>query len=293
MTVAVAPRHAALADFVELGKPRIVWLVMVTAAAGFWLAGPSASDLYALFHLLVGTALVATGTNALNQVYERDTDALMHRTRTRPLPDGRLPLAQALAFGWITGIGGVAYLFQLVNPLTGALALLTLGSYVLIYTPLKRRTTLATLIGAVPGALPIVGGWTAVQGTVTLHAAVLFSILFLWQLPHFLALAWLYREDYGRAGLRMISVDDADGRATFGYASLYAAALLPMSLLPTMLGVAGRTYFVGALTLSAVMLVLSVQAMRRATVGHARRLFRWSLAYLPLLLALMSVNRAA
>ena len=280
-----------VADLIELTKPRIVTLVMVTAAAGAWLAGPSPAQAMVLFHLLVGTVLVAAGTNALNQVAERDVDALMRRTRARPLPAGRLDLRVATTVAWGAGAAGVAYLVAFVNLLTASLAALTLLSYVFVYTPLKRRSSLATLVGAVPGALPILGGWTAIAGGLHAEAWVLFWIMFLWQLPHFLALAWLYREDYRRAQLRMLSVDDDDGRATFLYASLYAGALIPVALAATVVGLAGGVYFIGALALSGGFLLAALAAARRRTPEAARRLFRVSLAYLPLLLVLMAADR--
>ena len=262
-------------------------MVMLTAAAGFWLAGPAPEQAMILFHVLVGTVLVASGTNALNQVNERDRDALMRRTQARPVPAGRLSVTAARVFAWSTGLAGVAYLAALVNVLTGAIAAATLISYVFLYTPLKTRTTVATLIGAVPGALPIVGGWAAARGALSGEAWVLFWIMFLWQLPHFLALAWLYREDYARAGFKMLSVGDPDGRMTFWHATLYAAALLPVSLAPTIVGIAGMTYFVGALILSGAFLLASAAAVRHCTTSNAKRVFKLSLAYLPALLILM------
>ncbi len=289
--VTTALRHGRAGDFIELAKPRIVLMVMVTVAAGFWLAAPAASQIFTLFHLLLGTALVAAGTSALNQVAERDVDAVMHRTRARPVPAGRLSPRTALWFAWLTGITGVVYLTGLVGALVGALAAATLVSYVFLYTPLKRRTTVSTLVGAVPGALPIVGGWVAGRGALGPEAWVLFWILFLWQLPHFLALGWLYREDYARAELKTLSVTDPDGRATFWYATTYAAALLPVSLVPSILGIAGRIYFVGAALLSVVFLGVCIAAANHVTSRNARVVFRVSLAYLPLLLILMMTNR--
>ncbi len=283
----MSSRGHHVVDFVELAKPRIVVMVMLTAAAGFWLAGPAPEQAMILFHVLVGTVLVASGTNALNQVNERDRDALMRRTQARPVPAGRLSVAAARVFAWSTGLAGVAYLAAFVNALTGAIAAATLISYVFLYTPLKTRTTVSTLIGAVPGALPIVGGWAAARGALSGEAWVLFWIMFLWQLPHFLALAWLYRDDYARAGFKMLSVGDPDGRMTFWHATLYAAALLPVSLAPTIVGIAGMTYFVGALILSGAFLLASAAAVRHCTTSNAKRVFKLSLAYLPALLILM------
>jgi protoheme IX farnesyltransferase len=285
--------HSAVRDFVELSKPRIIGLVLVTAAAGFYLAAPAGVAVALFFHLIVGTALVAAGTNALNQVVERDTDALMRRTARRPLPSGRLSLVAAMTFAWSAGLLGVAYLALFVNVLTAGIAAATLLSYVFVYTPLKRKTSLNTLVGCVPGALPVLGGWTATGRPLTVHAWALFGILFLWQLPHFLALAWMYREDYARAGLRMLSVGDREGRNTFWFAALYALALLPVSLTPTIVGISGPWYFLGAALLSSWLLWVGITAARERTNAVARRLFLTSVWYLPALLGLMVANKVA
>lgn len=284
-----APRPA---DFFALTKPRIVLLVVLTAAVGFFAAAPAGVATVLFVHALVGTALVAGGSSALNQVAESDVDALMARTARRPIPAGRLTRPASAAFAAALGAAGTGYLTALVNPLTGALAALTLASYVLAYTPLKRRTSLATLIGAVPGALPILGGWTATGSGLTVAAWSLFGIMFLWQLPHFLALAWLYRDDYGRAGLRMLSVGDPDGRRTFDQALLYAVALLPVSLVPTLVGLVGALYFAGALALGIWYAAVALVAARRRSVAAARRLFFVSIAYLPGLLGLLALDKA-
>jgi protoheme IX farnesyltransferase len=285
--------RARAADLLELAKPRIVGLVVVTAATGFYLAAPGAVDLSLFLHLVLGTVLVAGGTNALNQVAERDTDALMRRTARRPLPTGRLSTPTAAAFAWTLGVAGIAYLAAFVNPLTAGIAAATLLSYVFLYTPLKRRTSLNTLVGCVPGALPIVGGWTAAGGSIGIEAWVLFWILFLWQLPHFFALAWMYRDDYARAGLRMLSVGDVDGRHTFLQAGMFAIALLPVSLTPSVVGIAGPWYFFGAVLLSSWFVWVGVQAIRQRSNAIAKRLFLTSVWYLPVLLGLMVANKAA
>ena len=279
-----------LADVLELAKARIVGLVLVTVAAGFYVANPGEVNWLLLVHSLVGTALVAAGTNALNQILERDVDARMRRTANRPLPAGRLEVRTATVGAWSAGALGVAYLTVLVSPVVAVLAALTLLSYVFLYTPLKKRTSLATLVGAVPGALPIVGGWAAAGGRLGTEALVLFGVLFLWQIPHFLALAWLYREDYARAGLRMLSVGDVDGTRTFRQASLYALVLVPLSLAPVGLGLAGWIYFWGALGLSCWMLQVALQAARRPSRHAAGRLFKATVLYLPALLALLVSN---
>jgi protoheme IX farnesyltransferase len=280
------------ADFFALTKPRIVLLVVLTAAVGFYMAAPAGVEVLLFVHTMIGTALVAAGSSALNQVAESDLDALMRRTASRPIPAGRLGRRASVTFAAALGAAGTVYLLYFVNALTAGLAALTLGSYVLLYTPLKRRTTLNTLIGAIPGALPILGGWTAAADAISLPAWSLFGILFFWQLPHFLALAWLYREDYTRAGLRMLSVGDPDGRRTFRQAVLYAAALLPMSLIPTLLGLAGSIYFAGAVLLGMWYSGTSLLAKYRRTTAAARRLFLVSIAYLPTILGLLALDKA-
>ncbi len=242
---------------------------------------------------LIGTALVAGGTNAWNQIRERDVDARMARTRRRPLPSGRLAPQTAVVFATAITVLGVGYLAATVNALTAVLAALTFASYVLLYTPLKRTTSLNTLVGAVPGALPIVGGWTAAGGTLGAAVAALFWILFLWQLPHFLALAWLYRDDYRAGGLRMLGVEDDSGQGTGRMASLYAAALIPISLVPTLLGVTGAWYFFGALALGLLYVAAGAGLLTGATPARAWRLFFVSILYLPALLTLMVLDKVA
>ncbi|HUF27930.1 MAG TPA: heme o synthase [Gemmatimonadaceae bacterium] len=290
----IALRDQLGAPFLELTKPRIVALVLVTIAAGYVMASPPGMPaLGPLLHTLLGAGLVAGGTNALNQVLERDVDALMRRTARRPLPSGRLGAPAATVFAWSLGLAGVTHLALAVNITTASLAAATLVSYVFFYTPLKRRTPLATLVGAVPGALPIVGGWTAAGGALGAEALVLFWILFLWQLPHFLALSWLYRDDYARAGLRMPSVGDADGSRTFDQALLQSAALVPVSLAPTLLGMSGVIYFAGAAGVSGWLLWTARRAARLRTTAAARKLFLVTLAYLPALLVLLLLDRTA
>jgi protoheme IX farnesyltransferase len=279
------------AAFLELTKPGITRMVVVTAAAGFYLGSRGRFDLATFLNTLIGTALVAAGSSALNQLREREVDALMNRTRARPLPSGRVTPRAAAVFSWTAAALGVGYLAWQVNLVTAGLALLTLVSYVFLYTPLKRRTSLNTLVGAIPGALPVVGGWTAAGGQVDGVVLSLFWILFLWQLPHFLALAWLYREDYQRGGFEMLSLDDASGRSTGRMALLYSCALLPVSLLPTLLRLTGTVYFFGALALGVLYAGMSLLLMREPSEKPARRLFLTSITYLPLLLALMVVDK--
>jgi protoheme IX farnesyltransferase len=286
----VALRYGRAADFLELTKPNIVGMILVTVAAGFYLGTSGPIDLTLLLHTLAGSAMVAAGSNALNQVLERRIDARMHRTRNRPLPAGRLAVSRATAFAWTLGLAGVAYLVVFTNPVVALLAAATLGSYVFVYTPLKRKTSLCTLVGAVPGALPIVGGWAASAGTVGLEAWVLFALLYLWQMPHFLALAWICRDDYERAGLRMLSVTAGDD-ATFRQALLYSVALLPVSLIPSVLGTTGPIYFFGALACSLWLIWATATAARRRTKPSARRLFLVTVMYLPVVLILMTVDK--
>ena len=258
--------------------------MLLTSAAGFYAGARGVVDPVLLLHTLLGTALVAGGTNALNQLRERDIDALMERTRRRPLPSGRV---SPRAAGWFAGaisIVGVAYLALAVNLLTAGLAALTLVSYVFLYTPLKRRTTLNTLIGAVPGALPIVGGWTAAGGSLDVAVGALFWILFLWQLPHFLALAWMYREDYARGGFPMLPVEDPDGGSTGRQVVLQTLALVVVTLLPIGLRMAGEAYLPAALLLGAGFLACGISFAVERSRARASRLFLASIAYLPLLL---------
>jgi protoheme IX farnesyltransferase len=274
----------------ELSKPRITQLVVLTAAAGYYLGSREAFRLGVFAATLVGTALVAAGTNAFNMVRERDVDAQMQRTRNRPLPSGRVSPRAAIVFATAAATVGIGLLALLVNLVTAALATLTLVSYVWFYTSLKRRSTLNTLVGAVPGALPVLGGWTAAGGRLDAPAFALFWTLFLWQLPHFLALAWMYREDYRTAQLRMLSVEDANGRRTAQMALLYALALLPVSLMPTMLGVTGSVYFFGALVLGVAYAAAGVLMLFDAN-KRAWLVFLVSIIYLPALLTLAVLDK--
>lgn len=279
-------------DLSALTKPRITLMVVLTALVGYWVATPM-FDWMLLLHTLVGTGLLSTGSSILNQVVERRTDANMRRTANRPLPSGRLKVGPALTLGLLTSAIGGIQLWIWVNPLTSILGLATLVLYVAIYTPMKRVSSISTLIGAVPGAMPPMMGCTAASGELTALAWVLFGILFLWQMPHFLAIAWLYRADYERGGFPMLPVGDLNGRRTWRQMVLYAGALLPVSLLPSVLGFSRFTYFSGALILGLMFLWYSYDFGRTKDVKSARRLLLASVAYLPIVLILMVVDRAA
>ncbi|HTU89038.1 MAG TPA: heme o synthase [Gemmataceae bacterium] len=285
--------RARVADYVELAKPRVAVLVLFTVGAGVLLAGGRDFSFLVLLHTVLGTALVAAGASALNQWLERDSDALMRRTEKRPLPSGRLQALEVFVFGLALGVGGVLYLaLALSHVLSALIAAVTFVLYVAVYTPLKRRTPLNTLIGAVPGALPPLIGWCAVRGELTREAGVLFLILFLWQVPHFLAIAWMYRAEYARAGLLMLPVIDGDGRRTSQNMILYCLALLVVSLQPALYGDAGLLYLGGAALLGLTFLATALGFGRWRTHCQARRVMRTSLLYLPGLLALLLLDRA-
>jgi protoheme IX farnesyltransferase len=280
-------------DLVELTKPRITFMVVLTAAVGFILPHRGPLPLALFFHALVATGLVAAGASVLNQVLERDTDARMRRTADRPLPSGRLHPDVALAAGVALSLVGVLYLALAVNPLTALLGVSALVGYVFIYTPLKRVSSLSTIVGAVPGAIPPMMGWTAARDAIEPGAWVLFGILFLWQLPHFLAIAWMCREDYARGGFPMLSVLDTDGGQTSGQAVLWAAALIPVSLLPTVLGLTGPVYFAGTLIAGLLFLASTFGFRRQRSHGAARWVLLVSVLYLPAILGVMLVDRVA
>jgi protoheme IX farnesyltransferase len=282
----------ALNDYLILTKVRITALVLVTTAAGFLLASGARVDLALLAWTLLGTGLAASGAAALNQYLEREADSRMRRTAGRPIPAGRMTPARGLTVGIGLSVAGVAILVAFVNVLTGFLALATVLLYVGVYTPLKRMTPLNTIIGAIPGAIPPVMGWTAVTGEAGLPAWVLFAILFLWQLPHFLAIAWIFRDDYRLGGFPMLPVLDPDGEATGRQVALYCAALVPVSLIPTFLGLAGPIYFFGALLLGLAFLGAGLMMAVRRRGKEARRVLLASVTYLPLLLALLVADRA-
>lgn len=281
-----------LAALYEMTKPGITRHILITTAAAFYMASPRGGfDLGLFLQMQVGTALASSGTLGLNQYLERDADALMKRTADRPIPSGRVSPTLALWTSVILALVGIAYQGIFVNWTTALITFAVLISYNFIYTPLKRLTSLNTLVGALPGALPILAGWTATGREADLEGWVLFTIMFLWQIPHFLALAWLYREDYRAGGFVMLSAADPDGRRTSRQIVNYAAILLPVSLLPTVTGMVGSLYFVGALVLGAGFLAVGIKTITNSDDIWSRRLFIASVAYLPLLLLLLVVDK--
>lgn len=288
---AVASPRSRLADLFVFTKVRVNVLVVATTAGGYYMASPDGMNLVVLAATVIGTALVAGGAAALNQISERDIDALMDRTRHRPLPDGRMGLGEARAIAWASAVGGVLLLAVAANLLAAAIAAITLVIYAHVYTPMKRVTSFSTVVGAVPGALPPMIGWAAARNAIDAPAWALFLIVFLWQMPHFLAIAWLYREDYGRAGLQMLPVVEPDGASTSRQSLLYAAALVPVSILPSALGLAGLAYAASALALGLVFLGVGVKFAMSRTKQNARLLFTMSLIYLPALWIVMMIDR--
>lgn len=278
-------------DYLALTKPRVVAMVLVTTFVGFYLASAGGFDWLLLCHTLLGVALASGGTLALNQYLERDLDGRMLRTRERPLPEGRLRPGEALGFGVAITGAGLLYLTWFVNPLSGLVTAVSVGSYLFLYTPLKQKTPYCVIIGAVPGALPPVTGWGAASGALPLEAWVLFAILFLWQIPHSLSIAVLYREDYARANFQLLPVVDPEGKYTGRQVVIHSLALFAVGLLPTTLHVAGAFYFATAFALGLMMLVFGVLLARSYSAVAARRLLFASLVYLPALLLVMAVDK--
>lgn len=288
-----SPPRVWMQEWAEICKARLTLLVLMTTWAGFYLGAPAATgvDWILMIHAMAATALVAAGASAFNQFLERESDAKMKRTEDRPLPAGRLGADEVLLFACLSSMAGMFWLAMAVNLLSSILAAVTLILYVFVYTPMKKTSTLNTLVGAVPGALPPVIGWAAASGNVRAEAWYLFAILFLWQMPHFLAIAWLYREDYARAELKMLSVVDPTGHSTARQSFAYAIALLPVSLLPAMYLMVRGWYFPGAFLLGAAYACLAFAFMKEPDTSRARRLFIGSIIYLPLLLAWLVINK--
>jgi protoheme IX farnesyltransferase len=288
-------------DYIELTKPRITWLILMSTGIGYFFGLPGAANwleflkhvpLLSLLHTILGTGLIASGTAALNQWYEREADRKMRRTAMRPLPSGKLSAGRALSFGVALSVAGFAELWLGVNLLSGLIGAFTLASYLFLYTPLKQRTWWSTTIGAIPGAMPPMIGFAAAAGTLTRESWVLFAILFLWQFPHFYSIAWMYKEDYARAGIRMLPVVEPDCRSTARQIVLYGIALVPVSLAPAFLGMSGRLYLAGALLLGLWFLYSGVRVAVDRTVLRARRVLLTSVVYLPLIYGLMVIDRA-
>jgi protoheme IX farnesyltransferase len=281
--------RAVTRDYLELSKSRIVMMVLITTAAGYLFAATTVDPLLML-HALIGTALVAAGTNALNQYVEREYDAQMQRTKSRPVPSGRISPRAALIFSWSVAVIGTLYLGFAVNWLTAFLGAFTLTSYVYVYTPLKRVSTICTVIGAIPGAVPPLMGWTAATNELALGGWIAFGILFLWQLPHFMAISWLYREDYARGGFVMLSVLDREGAAVARQAIYYTLALLPVSIAPALLGMTGLPYLIGAVVGGVALLLSTIRFYFERNTKNARSLFMLSNLYLMTVMLLLVVN---
>ena len=279
------------ADFVELVKPRLVVMILITTAAGFYLGAQQAMNWMLCLHTMIGAGLTAAGVLGLNQYLERDADAKMKRTQDRPLPGGRMRPVEALAVGAVLTGSGMLYLTFIVNTLSGFIISLIVVSYLFLYTPLKRKTSLCTLVGAVPGALPPVVGWVAARGALTGEAWVLFAILFLWQLPHSLAIAYIYREDYAKAGFRLLPVVHPDGSSTCRQIVVNCVALFGIGLLPTWYNIAGSVYFFTALLAGGAFLVIGIYLARTRSIKAARYLLYASLLYLPVVFITMALDK--
>jgi protoheme IX farnesyltransferase len=291
MPASVVAEVSRPALFLALTKPDVSFLVVMTTAAGFALATQGPLDWLRMGHTVFGTTLIAAGTSALNHYIERDTDALMRRTASRPLPSGQLQPREALWFGASLLLAGMLYLAVASNALATLLGILTSATYLCVYTPLKRRTTLATLVGAFPGAVPPLIGWAAARGTISMDAWILYAVLFLWQFPHFDAISWVYREDYRRAGILMLPVVDPEGKRTFREILLTAALLVPVSLLPAVTGLAGAHYFFGALVLGIMLVEVCLWAAAAKSNIRAKWLMHATVLHLPLLLGLLLYDK--
>lgn len=285
-------RALRVGDYFELTKPRLTMLSVLTTLAGYYVGSQGVIQVDLLVHTLLGAFMVGGGCGALNMFMEHEYDSLMRRTDRRPIPAGRLTPMEGFVFGASISIAGVAYLLVGVNLVTGILGAATLMSYLLLYTPLKRLTTLNTLVGAIPGAIPPVMGWAAATDSLGpgLGGWILFAILFFWQMPHFLSLAWMCRDDYARAGYRMLAAVDPDGTRTGLQILLYISALVPVSLVPTIVGLAGGLYFFTALALGIAFLIIGVGVARHKSRREARMLFHYTLLYLPILLLILALD---
>jgi protoheme IX farnesyltransferase len=280
-------------DYIALTKPRITWLILMSTGVGYFFGSKNGWNWFTLLHTIIGTGLIASGTAALNQWYERKADGMMRRTQARPLPSGRLSPGKALAFAIAISVAGFSELWFGANPLAALLGLFTLLTYLFVYTPLKQRSPHSTTIGSIPGAMPPLIGFAAASGTLTWDAWVLFAILFLWQFPHFYAIAWMYKEDYARAGIRMLPVVEPDGKSTARRILLYSIALIPISLMPKFFAMAGNVYLYGALALGLAFVYYGLRIRWDRTRQQARHVLLASVVYLPLLFSLMLFDRPA
>jgi protoheme IX farnesyltransferase len=286
-------------DYIALTKPRITWLILMSTGVGYFFGAQKGAlgwtgwHFVTLIHTIIGTGLIASGTAALNQWYEREADGKMRRTQGRPLPAGRLDARNALVFAIAISAAGFGELWFGANPLAATLGLITLLTYLFVYTPLKRRSPHSTTIGAIPGAMPPLIGFAAANGRLTWDAWVLFAILFLWQFPHFYAIAWMYKDDYARAGIRMLPVVEPDGKSTAGRILLYSIALIPISLMPKFFAMAGNVYLYGAIALGLAFLYYGLRIRWDRTRQQARRVLLASVVYLPVLFSLMLLDRPA
>ncbi len=279
-----------LQAYIELTKPRILSLVLVTTTLGFFLGGKGIHSFLKLFITLAGAGLVCAGASALNQYLERESDSKMVRTKNRPIPQGIISANDAMLFGIILILGGIFILATQINILTAFLSLLTAFLYVLVYTPLKKISWLNTSIGAIPGAIPPMGGWAAAHGDLNLGAGVLFLILFIWQHPHFYAIAWMFKEDYKKGGFKMLPVIEPDGKNTFRQIIFFSVLLIPIALLPTIIGMSGGIYFWGALTLSLSLCAIGLGSAASKSINDAQRLLKATVLYLPILLLLIMID---
>lgn len=278
-------------DYIALTKPRVTWLILMSTAIGYWFGTSTGIDWLVLLHAIIGTGLLASGTFTLNQWYERDADSRMHRTKQRPLPTGRITPRAAIVFGLILSVVGFVELYYGANPLTAWLGLFTEASYLLLYTPLKQLSWHSTTVGAIPGAMPPLIGFAAAANSLTWDAWALYAILFLWQFPHFYAIAWMYREDYQRAGIRMLPVVEPDGASTARQILIASVVLIPVSLLPAYLSMAGTWYSIGAVAMGLFFLHAGFRVARERTILRARGVLLASVVYLPVLYGLMLLDR--
>ena len=283
-------QKSLLNSYIELTKPSIMMLVLVTTTLGFYLGGRGIHSLSLLLYLLVGAACVCAGSGVLNHYLERDIDCKMLRTRNRPIPAGVISPSNALSFGIVLILSGLTILYTKVNLLTAFLSLLTAFLYILVYTPMKRVSWFNTTIGSIPGAIPPMGGWAAATGNLDLGAWIMFLILFLWQHPHFYAIAWMFKEDYERGGFKMLPVVDPDGESTFNQILWYSSILIPVSLLPTFIGLSGYIYFTGALIAGILLFFVGRQLTQTKSISDARKLLKATVFYLPILLLLIVID---